>query len=111
MEKTVSYLEQARINRAKKIMEDIHLMNLHKEVHDMLMSPIDGKEILEQAKDQVNKWERGAICNPAYISYWKEILSMPINFAMKKAMLRDDVIGVGMRKNSPFDFLFDELSI
>jgi hypothetical protein len=97
-------LEQRRQARAAKHLVDESLIDLHHKAIIALLDPIGGEHVREQALQQIEKWDRGHLCNPRYIQAWRGILNLPVT-AMRTAILRDDPEGVSLRQNSPFGFL------
>lgn len=100
----VEVFEQRRQARAAKHLVDESLVALHQQAVIALLDPVKGEQVRAQALQQVEKWDRGHLCNPRYIQAWRSILSMPLP-SIRAAMLRDDPEGVSLRQNSPFGFL------
>lgn len=98
-----SILEQRRQARLEKSQKDAELLQLHKAIAEVLGKP-DAANVRARALAQVDKWEHDSLCNPRYVSLWRNVLSLPIA-ALRAAMLRDDPEGVALRQNSPFGFL------
>lgn len=100
----VEVLEQRRQARAAKHLVDESLVELHQKAIIALLDPVEGKHVRELALQQVEKWDRGHLCNPRYVQAWRGILNLPVA-TMRAAMLRDDPEGISLRQNSPFGFL------
>ena len=99
-------LEQRRQARAEKHLIDLGLIDLHQKAVNVLLDPLKGEQVRQKALQQVEKWDRGHLCNPRYVQAWRSILNLPVA-SMQAAMLREDVEGVSLRQNSPFGFLMD----
>ena len=99
-------LEQRRQARAAKHLVDMALVNLHQKAVNALLDPVQSAQVRQQALLQVEKWDRGHLCNPRYIEAWRNILNLPAT-SMSAAILRNDTEGVSLRQNSPFGFLMD----
>jgi hypothetical protein len=97
-------LEQRRQARAAKHLVDENLLDLHKMAANALLDPQQGKQVLEHALHQVDKWDRGHLCNLHYVQAWRHILSLPAP-SIPAAILRLDAEGIALRQNSPFGFL------
>jgi hypothetical protein len=100
-------LEQRRLARSGKQLIDADLVALHRRAVEALLDAARGNEVRRRALSQVEKWDRGHLCNPHYIKAWRDILLMPTS-AIGLAILRDDAEGVSLRQNSPFGFLVKE---
>lgn len=100
-------LEQRRQARAAKRLVDESLVDLHQKAVLALLDPAEGEHVREQALQQIEKWNRGRLCNPRYVLAWRGILNLPAA-AMRAAILRDDPEGVSLPQNSPFGFLVDK---
>jgi hypothetical protein len=90
--------------RQEKSERDAGLMRLHQLAADAMLNAEQAQEVRERALLQVDKWEKGALCSPNYISAWRSILHFP-PMALRAAMLRDDAEGIALRQNTPFGFL------
>lgn len=99
-------LEQRRLARQEKRERDADLMNLHRLAVDALRDASEAQEVRERALLQIDKWERGSLCNPRYIAEWRKILDLPLA-SLCQVMLHNDAEGVALRQNSPFGFLKD----
>ncbi len=97
-------LEQRRQARSAKQLVDAGLLDLHKQAADALLDPKQGKLVREHALHQIDKWDRGHLCNPHYVQAWRDILSLPAP-SIRAAILRPDAEGIALRQNSPFGFL------
>lgn len=97
-------LEQRRLARLEKSKCDEELVRLHERAADAMMNCLGAESVRFRALSQVDKWEKGSLCSPKYISMWRSILNMP-PVAARQAMLRRDGEGAALRQNSPFGFL------
>ena len=97
-------LEQRRQARAAKHLVDSSLLDLHRKAAAALLAQREGEQVRERALQQVEKWDRGHLCNPHYVQAWRNILDLPVAF-IPAAMLREDAEGIALRQNSPFGFL------
>jgi hypothetical protein len=102
-------LEQRRQARAAKQDIDASLLLLHRRAVNALLDKKSGEEARRKALSQIDKWEKGRLCNPRYVKAWRDILHMPES-DMRKAILREDAEGVSLRQNSPFGFLAEGLN-
>ncbi len=100
----IEIFEQRRQARAVKHRVDVGLLKLHQKAVNALLDPVTGEQVRRMALQQIEKWQRGNLCNPRYIQAWRGILSLPA-VSMRTAMLRDDTEGMSLRQNSPFGFL------
>ena len=100
-------LKQRRQARAAKHLVDSALLDLHRKAANALLDTQAGVLIRERALQQVEKWDRGHLCNPSYVQAWRSILNLPFK-SIAAAMLRDDAQGIALRQNSPFGFLINE---
>ena len=100
----IEIFDQRRQARAAKHRVDVGLLNLHQKAVNALLDPVSGEQARQMALRQIEKWQRGNLCNPRYIQAWLAILSLPAA-SMRMAMLRDDTEGISLRQNSPFGFL------
>lgn len=97
-------LEQRRMAREAKCLVDAGLIELHQKAVAALLDEHECDHVRQQALIQIEKWDRGHLCNPGYIQAWRGILDLPVT-AMRAAILRNDAEGVSLRQNSPFGFL------
>ena len=63
-----------------------------------------GESVRQMALQQIEKWDKGRLCNPKYVATWRAILDLPAH-DRQVAILRDDAEGLSLRQNSPFGFL------
>lgn len=100
-------LEQRRKARAAKHLVDSSLLDLHRKAAAALLAGQEGMHIRARALQQIEKWDRGRLCNPHYVQAWRNILNLPAA-SISAAMLREDAEGIALRQNSPFGFLINE---
>ncbi len=97
-------LEQRRQARAAKQLLDASLLDLHKKAAAALLDPQQSRQVREHALHQIDKWDRGHLCNLHYVQAWRNILNLP-SPSIPAAILRQDAEGIALRQNSPFGFL------
>jgi hypothetical protein len=61
-------------------------------------------QVREHALLQIDKWDRGHLCNLHYVQAWRHILNLPAP-SIPDAILRQDAEGIALRQNSHFGFL------
>jgi len=92
------------LSNAARQLVDASLLELHKKAADALLDPQQSKQVREHALHQIDKWDRGHLCNLHHVQAWRDIFSLPAP-AIPAAILRPDAEGVALRQNSPFGFL------
>jgi hypothetical protein len=95
--------------REEKRQRDLERLEVHRQIVDLLFQGDElSRQIRSEALGAIDLWEKGQICNPRYITDWRQWLNMPEKYA-RAAILREDDLGVSMRQNSPFDHVLGRL--
>ena len=100
-------LEQRRLARMGKHETDARLIELHRKAVVALQDQHDGERVRKLALQRVEKWNKEQLCNPRYVSAWRNILNLPAA-KMYEAILMSDSDSISLRQNSPFGFLLHE---
>lgn len=108
LQRQIYVLSQRNSARKERRLQDVRLVDLHREAIKAIGDRNRGDKIRGLALKQVEKWEENSLCSPFYIDAWRRILNMPTE-SMSDAIFKAGDESVALMQNTPFGFLVERV--
>lgn len=98
---TLAARREARLQQ-QLVERDRYVRHLKVALNLLGLSPAHASARVNQARDEVGRWEREHLCSTDYIQRWRHLLALPIPILAARISGDLDGWGPALRQNSPF---------